>query len=141
MKPWFLIALACAVFTACGTGADFSGPPAPEGVIPRDTFVHVLTEVHLIEGAYKQRLFRNDDAEERALGHYAEVYERWDIDEARFLATYTWWYQQPEAMDGLLEEVAERLTELEREIVDAETADSSGVNASQNPMPPRRREQ
>lgn len=126
--------------TGCGTGANFDGPPPPEGVIGQDTFVQVLTEVHLIEGALKQRLFRNDDATERALSHYAELYERWGIDEERFKATYTWWYQRPEAMDALLEEVAERLTELERELVDTETDDPASTD-SQAPVPARRREQ
>jgi hypothetical protein len=125
---------------SCGTGANFDGPPPPEGVIAQDTFVQVLTEVHLIEGALKQRLFRNDDSGERALSHYAELYERWGINEGRFKATYTWWYQRPEAMDALLEEVAERLTELEREIVETET-DEATPNASPAPMSSRRREQ
>ena len=87
----------------------------PPGVIARDTFVQVLTEVHLIEAALKQRLFRNDDGQKRALSHYAELYDRWGIDEERFKTTYTWWYQRPIEMDALLEEVAENLTELERQ--------------------------
>lgn len=140
MMRLLCIGMLALLLTRCGTGANFDGPPPPEGVIQRDTFVQVLTEVHLIEGALKQRLFRNDEPTERALAHYAELYDRWGITEERFKATYTWWYQRPEAMDALLEEVAERLTALEREIVETET-DEAAPNASPAPMSSRRREQ
>jgi len=132
--------VALLLFAGCGTGVTFDGPPAPEGVIARDTFVQVLTEVHLIEGALKQRLFRNDDGQERALSHYAELYDRWGIDEERFKTTYTWWYQRPIEMDALLEEVAENLTELERQLTEAEK-DSVASTSSLDPMQSRRREQ
>jgi uncharacterized protein YukE len=45
-----------------------------------------------------------------------ELFERFDISEDRFNATYRWWYQHPTEMDGLLEEVSERLSDLEREV-------------------------
>ena len=140
MKRFGTASIAFLLLAGCGTGVTFDGPPEPEGVIARDTFVQVLTEVHLIEGALKQRLFRNDDGQERALSHYAELYDRWGIDEERFKTTYTWWYQRPVAMDMLLEEVAENLTDLERQLTESEK-DSAATNASLDPMRSRRREQ
>lgn len=139
MKPLSTVTIAI-LFAGCGTGVTFDGPPAPEGVIARDTFVQVLVEVHLIEGALKQRLFRNDNGQERALSHYAELYNRWGIDEERFKTTYTWWYQRPIEMDALLEEVAENLTDLERQLTESER-DSAATNASLDPMRSRRRVQ
>ncbi len=101
-------------------GLNGCSNPSPEdsktvGLVPRDTFVQVLTEVHLIEGVKKQRLMRNDDEGAIVLQHYAELFDRFDIDEERFKTTYQWWYQHPEEMDGLLEEVGERLADMERE--------------------------
>ena len=101
-------------------GLNGCSNPSPEdsktvGLVPRDTFVQVLTEVHLIEGVKKQRLMRNDDEGAIVLQHYAELFDRFDIDEKRFKTTYQWWYQHPEEMDGLLEEVGERLADMERE--------------------------
>jgi hypothetical protein len=83
--------------------------------VQRDTFVQVLTEVHLIEGVKKQRLMRNDDEGAIILQHYAELFDRFGIDEERFKTTYQWWYQHPVEMDGILEEVGERLADMERE--------------------------
>ena len=71
---------------------------------------------------------------------YAELYDRWGIDEERFKTTYTWWYQRPIEMDALLEEVAENLTELERQLTEAEN-DSVCSTSSLDPMQSRRREQ
>ena len=101
-------------------GLNGCSNPSPEdsktmGLVPRDTFVQVLTEVHLIEGVKKQRLMRNDDEGAIVLQHYAELFDRFDIDEERFKTTYQWWYQHPEEMDGLLEDVGERLADMERE--------------------------
>lgn len=140
MKRFAVASIAFLFCAGCGTGVTFDGPPAPEGVIARDTFVQVLTEVHLIEGALKQRLFRNDDGQERALSHYAELYDRWGINEERFTTTYTWWYQRPVEMDALLEEVAENLTELERQLTESEK-DSLNPSPSLDPIRSRRREQ
>ena len=74
MKRFSKTIIALLLLAGCGTGVTFEGPPAPEGVIARDTFVQVLTEVHLIEGALKQRLFRNDDGQERALSHLSLIH-------------------------------------------------------------------
>ena len=81
----------------------------------------MLTEVQLIEGVSKQRLLRNDDEEALLTGHYAELFQRFDISESTFLESYCWWYTQPAAMDALLQEAAEALTAMERISVQSET--------------------
>ena len=85
-----------------------------QNLIARDTFVQVFTEVHLIEGVKKQRLMRDDEQGLIILQHYVELFDRFDVNEERFKSTYQWWYQHPAEMDGLLEEVSEALSELER---------------------------
>jgi hypothetical protein len=85
-----------------------------QNLIARDTFVQVLTEVHLIEGVKKQRLMRDDEQGLIILQHYVELFDRFDVNEERLKSTYQWWYQHPAEMDGLLEEVSEALSELER---------------------------
>jgi hypothetical protein len=85
-----------------------------QNLIARDTFVQVLTEVHLIEGVKKQRLMREDEQGLIILQHYVELFDRFEVSEERFKNTYQWWYQHPIEMDGLLEEVGEALSELER---------------------------
>ena len=122
MKQCLLLTVILSL-SACQTGPEFAEPEAPANAIPRDTFMHILTEVHLIEGVFKQRLFRDDNESLRIQSHYAECFERWGVNEDRFLATYTWWYQRPEALDALLEDVAENLTQLERELINEETAE------------------
>ena len=110
----FLLLITCCCFTACSSPAHHKSEV--QGLIARDTFVQVLTEVHLVEGVKKQRLMRNDEQGLIVLQHYAEIFERFDISEDRFKTTYRWWYQHPEAMDGLLKEVGDRLSDLEREV-------------------------
>jgi len=129
---WFLI---FPFIAGCNSGPNFAEPEAPAEVITRDTFLQVLTEVHLIEGVLKQRFFRNDDEDLRIQSHYAELFERWGVTEARYTETYAWWYQRPEALDGLLEEVAENLTQLERQLVEEENATSPGASVPSRARP------
>lgn len=121
---------------ACGSPTEFDEPEAPANVIAQDTFIQILTEVHLIEGAMKQRVFRNDDQKTIIAKHYAELFDRMGVTEERFLATYNWWYARPEALDGLLETVAENLTELERNINEEEVK----INSSEGQGPPTQME-
>lgn len=113
-RPAMVIAvLALWGLNSCSSSS--SADPKTIGLVQRDTFVQVLTEVHLIEGVKKQRLMRNDDEGAIILQHYAELFDRFGIDEERFKTTYQWWYQHPVEMDGILEEVGERLADMERE--------------------------
>ena len=110
--PGIFILLAALGIVAC-TNHE---PPKSDAqnLIALDTFVQVLTEVHLIEGVKKQRLMRDDEQGLILLQHYVELFDRFDVNEERFKSTYQWWYQHPAEMDGLLEEVSEALSELER---------------------------
>jgi len=121
---------------ACGSSTEFNEPEAPANVIAQDTYIQLLTEVHLIEGAMKQRVFRNDDQKTIIAKHYAELFDRKGVTEERFLATYNWWYARPEALDAVLEEVAENLTELERDI----NAEDAMINASEGQATPTQME-
>jgi len=113
-RPSMVIAV-LALWGLSGCSSSSSADPKTIGLVQRDTFVQVLTEVHVIEGVKKQRLMRNDDEGAIILQHYAELFDRFDIDEERFKTTYQWWYQHPAEMDGILEEVGERLADMERE--------------------------
>ena len=113
------------VLLLAGLGACSSSkqpePTSPSHILSRDSFLLMLTEVQLIEGVSKQRLLRNDDEEALLTGHYAELFQRFDISESTFLESYRWWYTQPAAMDALLQEAAEALTAMERISVQSET--------------------
>jgi hypothetical protein len=113
-RPSMVIAV-LALWGLNGCSSSSSADPKTIGLVQRDTFVQVLTEVHLIEGVKKQRLMRNDDEGAIILQHYAELFDRFGIDEERFKTTYQWWYQHPVEMDGILEDVGERLADMERE--------------------------
>ena len=119
---WISILMGVLIFQNCGTPMNRS-VQVPDEVIQRDTFLWMLTEVQLIEGVAKQRLLRNDDQESILVSHYAELFNRFNVTEGRFLSSYSWWYEHPEEMDPLLQEAAEALTIMERESVKQETLD------------------
>ena len=115
-----ILVLLLAGLGACSSSKQ-PAPTPPSHILSRDSFLLMLTEVQLIEGVSKQRLLRNDDEEALLTGHYAELFQRFDISESTFLESYRWWYTQPAAMDALLQEAAEALTAMERISVQSET--------------------
>tara|TARA_B100000768_G_scaffold174511_1_gene184911 strand:- start:3672 stop:4046 length:375 start_codon:yes stop_codon:yes gene_type:complete len=115
-----ILVLLLAGLGACSSSKQPEITP-PSHILGRDSFLLMLTEVQLIEGVSKQRLLRNDDEEALLTGHYAELFQRFDISESTFLESYRWWYTQPAAMDALLQEAAEALTAMERISVQSET--------------------
>ena len=116
----FILVLLLAGLGACSSSKQ-PAPTPPSHILSRDSFLLMLTEVQLIEGVSKQRLLRNDDEEALLTGHYAELFQRFDISESTFLESYRWWYTQPAAMDALLQEAAEALTAMERISVQSKT--------------------
>lgn len=103
---------------SCGSPAIHSD--MPENLIPRDTFLMVLSEVQIIEGVIKQNILRNDDPTKLVEEHYNELFDRYHINQTRFTETYRWWYEHPEELDGLLQEVVESLSDMERDWVQKE---------------------
>ena len=110
--------------SACSSSRQ-SGVESPDEIVSRDTFLLMLTEVQLIEGVFKQRLLRNDDEDMLLKSHYAELFQRFEITEERFLQSYRWWYEHPSEMDNLLQEAAEGLTAMERISIQSESDSTS----------------
>lgn len=93
----------CLVFFFVACGEVVLEPPP--GIIAREKFVKVLTDIELIEGISKHKIIRNDDPEARIKGYYREVFDRHGVSDSAFKITYDWYYSQPEEMLIIYDEV------------------------------------
>ena len=82
-----------------------AAPLPPQGVLGREEFVRVMTEVQLIEAVADKRIYRNDNERQRLAEAYNDVWARTGVSAATFDSSYTWWWGHPEAMKGVLRDV------------------------------------
>ena len=92
-----------------------AAPLPPQGVLGKDEFVRVMTEVQLIEAVADKRIYRNDNERQRLAEAYNDVWARTGVSAATFDSSYTWWWGHPEAMKGVLRDVVDALKDMEVE--------------------------
>ena len=118
-RRWCGLGLLLAVLAGAGCAPEPVGgvaqPVPPDGVLSREDFVRVLAEIQLVEAAADQRYFRNDHERQRIAEAYNDVWHRTGIQPDVFDASYTWWWEHPEAMKAVLRDVVDALKDLEVE--------------------------
>ena len=104
-----------------------AAPLPPQGVLGKDDFVRVMTEVQLIEAVADKRIYRNDNERQRLAEAYNDVWARTGVSAATFDSSYTWWWGHPEAMKGVLRDVVDALKDME---VESNRGDATGAEGN-----------
>ena len=104
-----------------------AAPLPPQGVLGREEFVRVMTEVQLIEAVADKRIYRNDNERQRLAEAYNDVWARTGVSAATFDSSYTWWWGHPEAMKGVLRDVVDALKDME---VESNRGDAQGAEGN-----------
>ena len=94
---------------------DLANVNPPEGVMVRCDFVELMAEIQILEGAAKIRVFRNDDVKKRLGEAYFEIFKKHSVSAEEFDKSYTWWWEHPVAMKGVLLEITEKISQIESE--------------------------
>jgi hypothetical protein len=87
----------------------------PADIIPRDSFVALLTDVQLLEAVSKQKMIRTDNPGPRIARYYKKTFEKFEVSEELFLASFKWYYEDPEDMISIYEEVLNELVNRQSE--------------------------
>lgn len=74
--------------------------------------VMILTDVHLLEGARSGTRVLGDSLH-RPSDYYKKVYEKYEIDAARYDSVFSWYSAHAPLMNELYARVLERLNRLE----------------------------
>jgi len=104
-----------------------AAPPPPQGVLGREEFIRVMTEVQLIEAVADKRVYRNDNERQRLAEAYNDVWARTGVSAATFDSSYTWWWGHPEAMKSVLRDVVDALKDME---VESNRGDAAGTEGN-----------
>jgi hypothetical protein len=84
----------------------------PESVIPRDTMILMMTDIHLAEATIQIRnLGRSDTTRQEAYARYRYIYEKYKVGDDRFRESFEFYRSQPEYFHKMYDEVLTRLSE------------------------------
>ena len=101
-----LVLIACVLLGACTSGND-----VPDGLLPREKFVAVLTEAQLIEARRNHELVIEQISDAPVAKYYEDLFRSQGVTEEQFVFTYAYYADHPDEMKPIWEEV---LTELSR---------------------------
>jgi len=83
----------------------------PAGIIPRDSMVMIMTDIHVAEAAWQLRdLGRNDTLRLEAYGRYRYIFGKYGINQDGFIRSFTWYRNNPQLFHAMYEEVIDRLS-------------------------------
>ena len=86
---------------------------APSDLIPRDSFVVILTEVRLLEGAYSNSYERVDTSEFTIASYYQRLFREHNITREQYLSSYDYYSKNLDDLPAIESEVAKRLEEMQ----------------------------
>ncbi len=95
-----------------GCGPSLEGPPPSDQVISPDTMAHILTDIHLIEGAKVGDNMLGDSL--RPPHYYRVVYDSYGISVTQFEHSFDYYTNRPGEMNKIYEVVVENLSKLEK---------------------------
>ena len=87
-----------------------------DGIMEKDAFVEIMVDVQLLESAYKNKVFRNDNEDEVLETAYISIFDKHGVTAEEFKTSHTWWWSRPEEVKSILIQVTERLNALEQEM-------------------------
>lgn len=121
MKNQLVFILAFLLIVSCESKVNYE---KPENLIPRDTMIDLLYEMHLAVGTSN---LRNKNSE-KDRNYLSLVYEKYDIDSTRFAISNIYYTSQAVEYEEMFEEVERRLEILHQKY---ESERDSAINASQ----------
>ena len=111
----FLFIIAALLSSCYKTFSERAGK-APEGIIPRDTFVLILADMEIAESAMREMQNIGKEIGELNEAYYHNIFSRYGIDRARFDSSMVYYRKDPKVIDKIYEDVITRLSMIESEV-------------------------
>lgn len=109
----FILSITILLFTSCESSELNI---APKDLIPEDTMVLMLTDIHLVEGAKVGRKIMGDTVLMDV--YYRKIFDKYQIDKVKFEESFRFYSNDPKKMDGLYASVIDNLNQLQKNAPD-----------------------
>lgn len=127
------------LFVAISCQRDVTDIHIPSHIIPKDSMVSALTDMHIIEGAKVGQKIIGD--ERNAHSYYAKLYAKYHVSKEEFEESFNFYSQNPAVMDEIYTKVVERLNKIQQAPPRTPLIESDSVfetelpTQTQNPRP------
>lgn len=91
----------------------------PQGLLPKEKMVKVLTDAHLVETARNLKVTPNDTIYQE---HFASIFEAHGVSRTDFDSSLWYYSTQAQNMDSIYELVMEHLSELDAKVKSASSS-------------------
>lgn len=85
----------------------------PDDIIPRDSMVSALFDMHLIEGAKVGQKVMGDTVKLNT--YYTKLYQKYGVTKKQYEKSFNFYSEHPETMNKMYQEVIERLNKIQQE--------------------------
>jgi hypothetical protein len=113
VKRLTLLALALMLFTRCGP-EKVKEATQPDWVLPRDSMIALMTDIHLVEGSRTGASTLGDTVPVDL--YFKKVWEKHGITKAIYDSNFNYYVQNAKEMNAVYEKVLERLSKLEAQV-------------------------
>ncbi|MBN2175336.1 MAG: DUF4296 domain-containing protein [Bacteroidales bacterium] len=100
------------IITGCTSKIDEVGPPPPD-LIPRDTMVNIIADIHLMDAIMQNAQKRGDDQlENKKIILYESIMEKHQITRDQFESSLEYYEQNLDVIDAIYADVITRLSKM-----------------------------
>ncbi len=108
-----IVKILCFIILLSSCDGSGDNLDVPKDIIPRDSMVSALVDMHLIEGAKVGQKIMGDTV--KISTYYAKMYEKYGVTKKQFEKSFQFYSEHPDAMNKMYQEVIERLNKIQQE--------------------------
>ncbi len=99
------------LLSACG-GQETEKRDRPDNVLPKDDFIRVMVDLHLVEAMSRQGKLLGEEQDPFMDAYYQDVFDHHGITRAQFDTTFTWYRADMKEMKSVYEATMNELTKM-----------------------------
>lgn len=104
------------IYQGCRSERKDEVGKVPPGIIPADTMVQVLVDVHLIEASLKVKHVKKEENERFTEYYYDQLFEKHGITREQFDQSIEYYERDSELIDAMYERVITELNKIQSQI-------------------------
>ena len=108
MRRLLLLFFVYVFFSACGNDT-------PEGIVPKEKMVSLLTDLHLANGYASMFYDNSDSSKQKSAASYKALYKKYDTDSLGLRRSMSYYIQRPEELELMYKQVELNLTKLDKD--------------------------
>lgn len=113
MRIYLIAVLFSFLFWSC----DQSAVRIPSDVLPKDTMVNVLMDIHIAEAGV--RTLVTDSLNYKVKEYYYSIFEKYHITDVQFKTSMRFYTEHPRILEEIYQKMIEKMSEKEAEVLKA----------------------